>query len=313
MIALGQEPANPLKPPDRSSPRAALKTFLDAGDALGAFLAQDYLPSPSRAEFHRLISLGDAAVQSLDLSEVPPATRVKTGRAAAMALYETLSRIQLPPADEIPAADQLNPLAGTNAARWVIPNTEIVLVRAPSGPHSGEFLFSPETVAKADEFYERVRGLAYTRPVPLEHMREIVIRRRGLAGAFRLDSSAAGVAPEPARRPGRLEVDRFGADPRLSSRCFCDWRYRLSRRGSSEHPFRRALAQMALPAFFLLATPAVAYLALVQINLRGGPASAIELVATAVMYLAGAWICVALRPGGRRSGHRLAQHPDGER
>jgi hypothetical protein len=40
-IALGQEPVHPLKPLDRSSPRAALKTFLDLGDAVGAFLAHD--------------------------------------------------------------------------------------------------------------------------------------------------------------------------------------------------------------------------------------------------------------------------------
>ena len=33
-IAFAQEPANPLKPVDRSSPRAALNTFLDAGDEL---------------------------------------------------------------------------------------------------------------------------------------------------------------------------------------------------------------------------------------------------------------------------------------
>jgi hypothetical protein len=37
LIALGQEPEHPLKPPDRSSPHAALKTFLEAGDAVGAF------------------------------------------------------------------------------------------------------------------------------------------------------------------------------------------------------------------------------------------------------------------------------------
>ena len=39
---LGQEQAHPLKPPDRSSPRAALKTFLDSGDAVAAYLARDY-------------------------------------------------------------------------------------------------------------------------------------------------------------------------------------------------------------------------------------------------------------------------------
>ena len=311
LIAFGQEPAHPLKPPDRSSPRAAIKTFLDSGDALATFLARDYLPSPSRAEFHRLAALGDAVVQSLDLSEVAPATRVKTGRGAALALYDTLNRIQLPPSDEIPTADQLNPLAGTNAARWVIPNTEIVLVRAPSGPRSGEFLFSAETVARADEFYERVRGLAYsslsplgegrgegarlTRPVPLENMREIVIR----GGGWLVPYAWVKAMPAWLRSPlaGQaawkwlaltLILGFFALLLRLA--------YRLSRRGSNEHPFRRALAQMALPAFFIIATPAVAYLALVQINLRGSAANALELVATAVIYLAGAWISWRLAP-----------------
>jgi hypothetical protein len=36
-----------------------LKTFLEAGDATAAFLARDYLPSPSRTDFHRLMTLGD--------------------------------------------------------------------------------------------------------------------------------------------------------------------------------------------------------------------------------------------------------------
>ena len=76
-IALAQEPVHPLKPPDRSSPRAALKTFLDFGDAVGAFLAHDYLPSPSLANILHLRSLGDNIVQGLDLSELPPASRRK--------------------------------------------------------------------------------------------------------------------------------------------------------------------------------------------------------------------------------------------
>jgi len=295
MIALGQEPAHPLKPLDRSNPRAALGTFLDAGDTLGSFLARDYLPSPSRSEFQRLISLGDTVVQSLDLSEVPPATRVKVGRAAAMALYDTLSRIPLPPDGEIPTAELINPSAGTNSVRWVIPNTEIALVRVANGPRSGEFLFSAETVAKADEFYERVRGLAYSRPVPLEHMREVVI----VGGGWLVPSAWIQSLPAWFRSPlaGQaywkwialgLILGIFALLLRLA--------YRLSLRGSSEHPFRRALAQMTLPAFVLLATPAVAYLALVQVNLRGGPASALELAATAVMYLAGAWISWRFAP-----------------
>ena len=85
-IALGQERVHPLKPADRSSPRATLKTLSRFRDAVAAFLARDYLPSPSRAKFQRLLSLGEIPQQYLDLSEVPPAARQKTGRAAAVAL-----------------------------------------------------------------------------------------------------------------------------------------------------------------------------------------------------------------------------------
>jgi len=71
---------------------------------------------------------------------------------------------------------------------------------------------------------------------------------------------------------------------------------RLSRRGSSEHPLLSAFARLALPLFFLLATPAVTYFALGQINLIGEVASIIELAATAIMFLAGAWIIWRIAP-----------------
>ena len=67
-LACGQDPIRPLKPIDLSSPRATLKTFLDAGDAVGASLALDYLPSPSRAKFDHLFSLAEPVVKCLDLS-----------------------------------------------------------------------------------------------------------------------------------------------------------------------------------------------------------------------------------------------------
>jgi len=294
-IASGQEVAHPLKPPDRSSPRAALETFLQTGDAFGGFLATNYLPSPSRAKFDHLLALGDATVGSLDLTEVPPAARVKTGRAAAVALYETLNRIQLPPFGDIPGADQLERPEGTNMVRWVIPDTEIVLIRARNGPRSGEFLFSPETVAKAGHFYKRVRGLAYTRAVPLKGLREIT----ETDGGWMIPHAWIQALPEWLRTPiaGQsgwkwivlvLVLGGFSLLVR--------WVYRLSHRGSTDHPFLHALAQLALPAFFLLGTPVVAYLALAQFNLTGGVGSAIELAVTAVMFLAGAGISWRVAP-----------------
>jgi hypothetical protein len=95
-LAWGQDPLHPLKPTDLSSPQATLKTFLNAGDAVGAYLSRDYLPSPSRTKFDHLVSLAGPVVKCLDLTEIAPAARRKTGFAAAAGLYETLNRIQLP-------------------------------------------------------------------------------------------------------------------------------------------------------------------------------------------------------------------------
>ena len=72
--------------------------------------------------------------------------------------------------------------------------------------------------------------------------------------------------------------------------------YRVSQLGDHYHPFLQALAQFAMPVSVLAATPAVAYLALVQLNLIGGVGSAIELAANAVMFLAGAWMAWRLAP-----------------
>src|SRR5438876_9704740 len=90
-LARGQDPIHPLKPTDLSSPRATLKTFLDAGDAVGAYLARDYLPSPSRTKFDHLFSLAGPVVKCLDLTEVAPAARRKTGFAAAAGVYESVN------------------------------------------------------------------------------------------------------------------------------------------------------------------------------------------------------------------------------
>jgi MscS family membrane protein len=284
-----QERAHPLQPPDRSSPRATLKTFLDSADAAATFVAQEYLPSPTLEEFRRLPSLLQTPMGCLDLSHLAPSERGKTGRAAGIYLYETLNRIDLPAWDEIPGADQADQSADTKLMRWVIPHTEITLVRAESGSSGGEFLFSADTVARAGAFYERVRGLPYTRPVPLEGMSELVTE----GGGWPIRFSWIQAMPAWLRAPllGNslwkwialaLLLGFFSILLRST--------YRLSLRGGSERPFVQALARLALPMFVLAATPTIAFVALVQINMRWGAASAIELALTVVMFLSGAWL-----------------------
>jgi MscS family membrane protein len=285
LLSFGQDPEHPLKPPDRSSPRAALKTFFDSGDAVGSFVANEYLPAPSRAKSHQLLLLSEKALYSLDMSEIPMAARVKKGRAAAAALYEALSRVQLPSFDESHSADQVTQLSSTNALHWTIPNTEIVLTRTSNG----DYLFSPQTVARAGEFYERVRSLPCTRTMPFKDVHEMM----GNSGGWLIPYSWIQAMPNCFLRP-------LGNDPLWKWMglvlvlglfvLLLRWVIRLSHWGSPERPFLRALAHVALPIYFILSVPVVEYLALVQINLRGSNGSAIGIVATAIVYVSGAWL-----------------------
>lgn len=296
-LALAQDPIHPLRPADRSSPRATLQTFLEAGDTLGAFLATNYLPSPSRAGFHRALALSEPVLQCLDLSGVPAATRVKTSRAAAMALYGVLNRIPLPPWESIPdAAPPPSALSsGTNLSRWVLPDTEITLERAPSGPRAGQFLFSAETVARAGLFLERVEARPYLRAVPLENLRDTVVTGGGWWIPYRLIRSLPPALQAPVLGQAgwkwiALAVFLGAVGSLWPAACA------LSRRGGPERPFLHALARSSLPAFLLLAAPAMGYVALVQINLTGAVASGVELVTTAVVFVAGAWFSWRLAP-----------------
>jgi len=287
-IALGQQ-VQPLKPADRSSPRAAIQTFLDSGDILREFLARDYLPSPSRAQYDRVVLLAGKNIQGLDLSEVPPAARTKTGYAAANALYEVLSRIPLPPPDQIPDADPTKPAGNADAQRWVIPDTEIALVRAKTGPRSGEFVFSADTVARASEFYERVRGLPYTRPVPLKDMPDLI----STVGGWMIPYSWIQALPASLRAPiaGQSRWKWIGLALILGTLAlFLKITYRVTQLGDDRPPLLRALARLAMPVAVLLAMPAVEYLALVQLILAESVGSAVELATTGITFLASAWL-----------------------
>lgn len=287
--ALGQDLEQPLKPPDRSSPRAALMTFLETTDAVATSIEEDYLPSPSRAAFNRLGALTAVAVESLDLSSIPPAARRKAGRAAALALYEILNRIALPPLAEIPDAAQMELLEGGNATRWVIPNTEIALVRAEDGVRPGEFLFSADTVARAEEFYARVRGLAYARTVPLEDLGQIV----ATGGGWMVPYSWTQALPSFLRTPLAGQSGWKWAGLALilgAAAVFLRLAFGLLRPGSTEHPFRRALARCASPILVLAAAVGVAYLALIQLNLVGDVGVAVQVVTDVVVVFALAWL-----------------------
>lgn len=152
--ACAAEPEGPLAPLDTSSPRATLQGFMETVDRIAA----NFLPNQRQRVREENARLCRRALGCLDLSAIPPSLIESKGREAAVHLKEVLDRIPLPPADTIPDATMAK--AG-GIDRWRLPGTEIVLVRLATGSRTGEFVFSTETVSRAEEFFERVRGLPY--------------------------------------------------------------------------------------------------------------------------------------------------------
>lgn len=158
----------PLEPADTSSPRNTLVNLIDnIVDAYrvrqtaarehetnsGLFMSDKVLEQEALALFYL-----NRAVGSVNLSEIPPATRKYVSMEAILQLKEVLDRVPLPPIEEIP--DQQT-VEAQGLKRWRVPHTSIDIVQVQEGPRAGEFLFDPQTIAQAPQMYRAVRHLPY--------------------------------------------------------------------------------------------------------------------------------------------------------
>ncbi len=139
----------------KNSPFDVYQSFTQAVERL----EQDYslyVQDKSTAQFHALIADMARIRQLFDLSEVAPATRARVGNNAIAYLYDILGRI--PPVD-------LNTIPGYGGTeqgvseqdlplRWVIPGTDIQVVRIEDGPQSGRYQFAAGSVAHLPEYYQ---------------------------------------------------------------------------------------------------------------------------------------------------------------
>ena len=170
---------HPLKPPETSSPRQTLMSFMDTVKRSHSVLMAAYnknlgepgiLTSPEVEELaQNSKALFERAILCLNLSDVPSARRLNVGYESALKLKEILDRIDLPSFDQIPdaetIAEELEEKKYPQFLRWQIPNTNIEIARVESGPRSGEFLFTPQTVKRLDQYYNKVKELPYTSSV----------------------------------------------------------------------------------------------------------------------------------------------------
>ena len=165
----------PLKPPNTSSPRATLKSFLEnMNNAHRLVMAahRKNMAEPGMFSSESVMQTGKVArelfergVWCLDLSAVPEALKTNVGYEGALKLKEILDRIQLPPFDSLPDADDIEKNIENKKVpdllRWPLLWTDIVIAMVEEGPRKGQFLFTPATVARLDVFYTKVKALPY--------------------------------------------------------------------------------------------------------------------------------------------------------
>jgi MscS family membrane protein len=163
-----------LKPIDTTNPRATLQGFVDvmnrayemvvkADAALRASPPGITLAEAREVEAEANVMLA-RAVQTLNLRDVPAALQADVGMETALQLKEIIDRVPLPSIESVPDAQAVAALrlADPDApARWRLPSTEVEIVQVLDGDRAGDFLFSPATVARADQYFNLVADLPY--------------------------------------------------------------------------------------------------------------------------------------------------------
>ena len=152
-----QEPTgfHPLEPSDTSTPAATLNSLIRACNELDQLIEIGPV-TEERAD--EILPTTERILDCLDLSKLPEELRSTAGIHAALFLKEVLDRTPLPADEEIPTPSEADV---TETLGWWIPKTRVLIARPQEGPRQNEYLFSPETVRRAPQFYRLVRTLPY--------------------------------------------------------------------------------------------------------------------------------------------------------
>lgn len=157
---------HPLAPPDTSSPRATINSFLDIMRQSKTLLDQDpYLES--RASIQRDEQLEEMTEYLFDFRETPVERVEDVANYIRPLMMEILDRIDLPGEEMIPDADMVK---NENLRLWMIPNTEITLIRIEDGARQRQWVFSAETVKQLRTYYERIKNLPYRPDAIMGHI-----------------------------------------------------------------------------------------------------------------------------------------------
>ena len=226
----------------------------------------------------------------MDLSQVAPTSRDETSGDSNVFLWDILSRIELPPLDQVPDAQQMAAVVRQGGvARWTIPHTAIAIARVEEGERKGEYLFSTETISRLEEFYNKARVHPYRTPMPAEDV----------SAAFRVWGGPMIPPPVTRAMPSFLRRDLYGQAAwkwvaialLLGGLVLLIWLLRRrARTAAVQTPLRGFLRSLTTPIAVLLLSPVVSHMVHRQINITGWAIPIVLFVVPAITYLAGAWL-----------------------
>jgi MscS family membrane protein len=141
--------SGPLEPLKTDHPRDTMQSFMTKMNLYRASIAK----SDGKAD-----GLLTDAARCFDSSSLTAIQQREVSREAAIMLKETIDRVIIIDYSFIPEA---HTDSGELVERWRLKDTEIVIHLVASGDRQGEYLFSPDTTTRADDFYEKVKHLPY--------------------------------------------------------------------------------------------------------------------------------------------------------
>ncbi len=192
--------SKPQQTVDTASPRGTLSLFLASMNEIYDNMRKTSDVNRSDPKYDPLTQ---RALSCLDVSELPEYSRDYHASEAAVCIKEILDRVPLPPMEDVPGVESLEGSENDEKLiQWQIPKTELTIARVQEGPRRGAFLFSPETVRRAVEFYDNVRGRPYRT--------DGTATSKGLHDWWLSSPGNSTVAALVARLPNTFQNRRFG-------------------------------------------------------------------------------------------------------
>ncbi|RLD11474.1 MAG: hypothetical protein DRI44_03445 [Chlamydiae bacterium] len=247
-----------------------------------------------------LITLYSKLTYLLDTSELPEKDRFARTHIICSELSEILDRIPIPPLDSIPdyktaKAEKLN--------LWRVPDTEISIELIKEGTRKGDWVFSADTVKKADEFYLSTKHLPFKKDATVG----LINNETGILDRY-IDYTGPIIPVNFTNHiPNWMRVKFFDLPLWkyfatliiLLILFFIGWflhkfTHFKSDRQKDKNPILFSIRRLILPAAFMILLPVTINLITVDIRLRLLPLEVIDDILWSAFYLISIWFTIDL-------------------